>query len=356
MASDWRVLPVPLQKRACAVCGLVSSATAAPAGFFECGYSLYAHSPSASPREHRRQQLYARWIAQAYRRTAQLPQPQSVLDVGCGNGSLLLALGDEWPSATLAGCDPSAEAVAHATAAGCRVWQGTASSLPADLQVDLVVSVNVIEHVEDPMTFMRSMATLVSPSGSLLLACPDGGRAWLELLFVDHMWSFAASHLVRLASVADLDVVGWTTAPPALGSFQLLRLSRAGSAEPVAPPSESSVELIKAKRHYLQAWGSLDQYLLELSGDASSLACFGIGEAAGLLRAYAPDTWKRVKVCVVDSPEQRIFGEVPVIDYTGGRLDCPVLIGVRPDSQGVVAQRLRAAGCAVIRWDACIAA
>ena len=349
MLSDLRVLGVPLDKHVCLACGLVRRPPIGGRGLFESGYQLYDHAPGA-PRESARQNAYAKWLA------SQVDEPpRSVLDLGCGNGSLLLALRQQWPETELRGIDPSQESVGRAREAGIDARCGSVGAVRLE-QADLVVSVNVIEHVEDPMTFMRSMATLVSPSGSLLLACPDGGRAWLELLFVDHMWSFAASHLVRLASVADLDVVGWTTAPPALGSFQLLRLSRAGSAEPVAPPSESSVELIKAKRHYLQAWGSLDQYLLELSGDASSLACFGIGEAAGLLRAYAPDTWKRVKVCVVDSPEQRIFGEVPVIDYTGGRLDCPVLIGVRPDSQGVVAQRLRAAGCAVIRWDACIAA
>ena len=290
-------------------------------------------------------------------RAAGLSEGSRCLDIGTSTGANLRLLRD-LGCTRVHGLEPSVEAIRFCHAKGLGpVRQGDVCAMPfADASFDMVLATDVIEHVEDPVTFIRSMAELVSPSGSLLLACPDGGRAWLELLFADHMWSFAASHLVRLASVADLDVVGWTTAPPALGSFQLLRLSRAGSAEPVAAPSESAVELIKAKQHYLQAWGSLDQHLLELSGEASSLACFGIGEAAGLLRAYAPDTWKRVKVCVVDSPEQRVFGEVPVIDYTGGRLDCPVLIGVRPDSQGAVAQRLRAAGCAVIRWDSCIAA
>ena len=155
MASDWRVLPVPLRKRVCADCGLVSSMAPPPPGLFEGGYSLYAHAASAAPREQRRQQLYARWIVDARERAGQSAPPQSVLDVGCGNASLLLALGEQWPSTTLMGCDPSAEAVAHAKAAGCRVWQGTSSSLPTDLQADLVVSVNVIEHTGDPLAFLQ---------------------------------------------------------------------------------------------------------------------------------------------------------------------------------------------------------
>jgi hypothetical protein len=203
---------------------------------------------------------------------------------------------------------------------------------------------------------MRAMAALVSPGGSLLLVCPDGGRIWLELLFADHLWSFTGSHLARLAATANLDVVGWTEAPRGLGSFQLLQLARSGTAAPAALESKAAVDLINEKQQYLNAWKSLDRHLLTVSNDAPALACFGIGEAAALIRAYAPDTWRRVRVCAVDSPEQRVFGEIPVIDYTGGRMEWPVLVAVRPDVQGRVAERLGAAGCTVIRWDDHIAA
>ena len=78
MASDWRVLPVPLRKRACAACGLVSNAATLPAGFFDDGYSLYGHSPFAVPGERRRQRLYAQWIVTAYERAAgESAQPRS---------------------------------------------------------------------------------------------------------------------------------------------------------------------------------------------------------------------------------------------------------------------------------------
>ena len=78
MASDWRVLPAPLRKRVCPECGLVASAAPPPRGLFEDGYALYAHAPSAAPRERRRQQLYARWIVHARERAGQSAPPQSV--------------------------------------------------------------------------------------------------------------------------------------------------------------------------------------------------------------------------------------------------------------------------------------
>ena len=344
MLSDYRVLDAPLDKMACAACGLVRRASVTVPRVFESGYRLYDHAPGA-PRETARQEAYAEWLS------AQIvSRPRSILDLGCGNGSLLLALRRRWPGAELRGVDPSPESVERARTAGIDARCGSVPGVALD-RADLVVSVNVIEHVEDPVSFMRAMAALVSPGGSALLACPDGGRAWLELLFADHAWSFAAPHLARLATEAGLRVARWTTAPESLGWFQLMRLERLGATPPVAVPHEGAAALIRMKTDYLRAWSLIEDDLLARSGNASSLACFGTGEAAALIRAYAPAIWGRVRVCVVDNPEQDMFGDVPVINYTGGSLDWPVLLAVRPGAQAVVAGRLQKAGCSVIRWD-----
>jgi 2-polyprenyl-3-methyl-5-hydroxy-6-metoxy-1,4-benzoquinol methylase len=347
MASDWRILPEPLQKRACAVCGLVSSATPARAGFFERGYSLYAHPPSASQREHRRQQLYARWIAHAYRRAAQSLQPQEVLEVGCGNGSLLLALGDEWPSATLAGCDPSAEAVAHASAAGCRVWQGTASSLPTDRQVDLVVSVNVIEHFDDPLAFLRDLGRRLNRDGMLVLICPDGARPGVELLIADHTYSFASSHLAKILEQVRLRPRHLEPAPTDLGSFQMVIADNA----PASPtPTVRAAIQGSNLRAYLERWSALDGQLLPRLGDGG-VSCFGVGETAGLLRAYAPRTWQRVRSCTADEiTEPSRFGQVPAVPLDQLADDEPVLLGVRPQDQPGLVERLSSRFAHVVSW------
>src|SRR5687768_4018978 len=150
MASDLRVLPQPLGKMACTRCALGCRAEM-PRGalrLFSSGYALYAHGPGTTF-ERTRQEEYARWIARA------LPAPPTrIVDVGCGNGSLLAALGDVWPGAERLGCDASAESVAYAAASGLRVWQGTAATVPA-VAAELVLAVNVIEHTPDPAQFLR---------------------------------------------------------------------------------------------------------------------------------------------------------------------------------------------------------
>jgi SAM-dependent methyltransferase len=348
MASDWRLLATPLRRHACLACGLLATRTQFSSGLFEDHYALYAHSPTDVRRERERQRAYARWILDACHRAGKTAQPRFVLDVGCGNGSLLLALKAHWPSATLIGCDPSAEAVAHAAGAGCTIWQGTASSVPSRVQADVVVSVNVIEHTDDPLAFLRNLRGGLTDDGTLVLICPDGGKPGVELLIADHVHSFAARHLCSLLERAGLAPRDVEQAPTALGSFQLI-IAGTAQAAPEALSPLTTVD-VSACRSYLQQWSALDAQLLSRIGDGG-VSCFGIGEAAGLLRAYTPRTWQRVRSCTADEvrPSSR-FGSLPAVPLEQISADATLLLAVRPQDQPGLAARLSSRFARVISW------
>src|SRR5215831_7494494 len=91
MLSDGRMLDRPLAKDDCSRCGLLGHRhtpdAAEIAGYFREGYTLYAHAPGR-PEERARQEAYAEWIAAQIRPRGAV----RLLEIGCGNGSLLLAL------------------------------------------------------------------------------------------------------------------------------------------------------------------------------------------------------------------------------------------------------------------------
>jgi SAM-dependent methyltransferase len=342
IASDWRVVREPLGKHACDACGLGTRPTLPEAArdLYRDGYALYAHPPGEMF-ESARQSQYAAWITSACGVT-----PRRVLDVGCGNGSLLLALRDYWPDAELLGCDPSPASVAHGAAHGLDVWRSTAEDVAAEIAADLVVSVNVIEHMADPAAFAASLRRAGTADASTIIICPDGSRPGVDLLFADHLWSFTAGHLASVLARAGVAHADTVIAPPSLRPFQMV-IARSTGRAPDAIQVDAR-DLNRRRAAYLERWRALDERLHARL--PAGVVCFGVGEAAGLLRAYAPRSWSRVRACTADRSPRLQFGDLPVLPLDDLPAETPILVAVRPPLQPAIALRLRARFANVTTW------
>lgn len=121
-----------------------------------------------------RQQLDRHW---GFESTALKPLVgRRALDVGCGAGLLaepLARLG-----AAVTGIDAAAENVAaarvHAEGQGLAIdyRQGELDQL-GEARFDLVVSMEVVEHVTDPAAFVAGLAERLAPGGLLILSTPN---------------------------------------------------------------------------------------------------------------------------------------------------------------------------------------
>ncbi|TBR21475.1 class I SAM-dependent methyltransferase [bacterium] len=106
---------------------------------------------------------------------------QSVVDLGCGGGELLLEVAAANPAARLCGVDAS-----EAQLAENRRRHPGGEWLTADLDFpeavppalagtfDAVVASEVLEHVERPRVFLANALTLARPGGRLLLSTQSG--------------------------------------------------------------------------------------------------------------------------------------------------------------------------------------
>lgn len=341
IGSDLRIVGRPLEKVWCSACGAIAYGAQTPAVVvFDQDYTLYAHE-AGRMEEVRRQSGYARWLA------GHIDAPSSVFEAGCGNGSLLLALKEFWPGARLSGIEPAPGAVRAAKRRGLSVECGilNAQAVAAAGVADIALSINVIEHVLSPSQFVRS---LVSAGRRIAVVCPDGSVPNVELLFIDHLHSFTPAHIARLFEDNGLRVDLQVSAPSAIGDFQLTIGTPHGSFEPTA---SSEARPFAPHEAYLRAWTALDASLMRRLPAASTVSCFGAGEAAGLLRAYAPQTWSRVERCVVDHPDSSVFGELPVESADTIREGETILMGVRPAVQAALSDRVARLGCTALRWD-----
>lgn len=128
------------------------------------------------------------------RQLAQMPKGL-LIDVGCGNGDkLLLARQLGWRGV---GIEMDAAAVQAATAQGLDVVQGGYERLANYAgQADAVVCSHVLEHVHQPLDFLRLLLASLRPTGVLLLSVPNASSGLRHHYGADWRGLEAPRHLV----------------------------------------------------------------------------------------------------------------------------------------------------------------
>lgn len=109
-----------------------------------------------------------------YRFAIPFTRGRRVLDIACGEGygSAALAAGG---AASVIGVDVAEEACAHASSRyGIDARVGSAEAIPlADASVDVVVSFETIEHLNDPARFLEECHRVLAPGGCLVISTPN---------------------------------------------------------------------------------------------------------------------------------------------------------------------------------------
>lgn len=140
-----------------------------------------------------------------------LPEPRTVVDLGCGAGNVTRLLAERWPGAAIAGVDSSEEMLAKARAAKADLSQVSFHS--ADIgswspssQVDLVYSNAALHWLPDHATLFPRIARAVAPRGVLAVQMPrnfaEPSHTSVVEVAQSARWRERLSGLVREAPVA----------------------------------------------------------------------------------------------------------------------------------------------------------
>jgi SAM-dependent methyltransferase len=147
--------------------------------------------------------------------------PARVLDVGCGAGQFLMRF--EHLGMEPFGVDADPAACASVSKLGYTVWHGEMNGVPAGMKFDLVSAIGVLEHIDDPLSFLRELAERVAPAGEILIGVPNArslnrlasrlsSHDWDMFLEPGHRWGFDVVSLSRLARRARLSLKASSTA------------------------------------------------------------------------------------------------------------------------------------------------
>jgi SAM-dependent methyltransferase len=351
--SDGRLIKKVLRKRSCLTCGTACHADSVSA---EDARALYVHgyelAKAAPGSDAVRALAYANWL------TDKFSPPRAVLEVGCGSGTLLRELSRRWPDASCIGIDPALPEETYADA-GLRLRRGGIEDMPAETDgFDLIIAINVIEHMPDPAAFLAALQARLAASGQIAFVCPVAEPPNVELLFYDHFYSFTSHALAAIISSASLRLRKIAPAPPAIGDFQLIITEASQPVSSFMPAERSFADLGAERQSYLETWRELDAALLARLDDRKRLVAFGGGQAAALLRAYAPRLWDRLEAIILDAPEEVWNLGKPVESYRDvvhSLGDADILIATAPRAQKMLAQRLQDDGLRPILYDDLVA-
>ena len=146
--------------------------------------------------------------------------PGSVCDFGCGNGELLKMVAERMPEIRLAGIDITDNQIAENREVYPNMGWYLADLASEDYEnplgtgVDLGISSEVIEHVENHRAYVRNVFSSLNPGGALVLST-QSGTVYPTEKYVFHVRHWPASDMRELlAETGFTDIKVWNEGYP----------------------------------------------------------------------------------------------------------------------------------------------
>lgn len=198
---------VPLRYRICRYCGLVflspRFSAAQLAGFYATTYReviTTTESDDKHLREHQRRAAHLTTFLRAHRGSV-----RTHLDIGCSTGALLSEVRERFGCRLSVGVEPTHRYRARA-AANFHVVDHLEKVGPPDGGFELVTLSHVLEHLTDPLEYLRLLhRDYMAPHGHLLIEVPNlMGHSSFE---ISHQYCFYTKTLRNLLGRAGFEVV-----------------------------------------------------------------------------------------------------------------------------------------------------
>jgi len=106
--------------------------------------------------------------------------PSAWLDVGCGDGSLVMTASDIGFNAM--GLDARQDSVQKLKQFGIQVYQGNFTSVNVNGQVQVLSMMDVLEHMAYPRQALQKAQSVLTKGGLLIVSLPDLGSSVWRLL------------------------------------------------------------------------------------------------------------------------------------------------------------------------------
>lgn len=140
-----------------------------------------------------------------------IPERANVLEVGCGAGGILQAFMDQ--GHVITGLDFGKEYLNYGVSRGLNLINGSIEKLGGD-KFDLIILNHVLEHIPEPVKFIRELSAHLSAQGKIFIGLP--GVYYIPLDYDNnihyylqnaHCWHFTLKSAEYLMNLAGLEMI-----------------------------------------------------------------------------------------------------------------------------------------------------
>ena len=162
------------------------------------------------------------WALRSY-----TPRARSFLEIGCGTGFVLRAIGEALPELELTGSELFTAGLEHAArrVPGAELLQMDARQIPFEDQFDAIGAFDVLEHVDDDREALAECRRALHPGGALFVTVPQHPWMWSSADdYAHHVRRYTRRELVAKLNEAALEPLRITSFVTLL--LPLMALSR----------------------------------------------------------------------------------------------------------------------------------
>lgn len=289
--SDSRIADRRIDNYLCLDTGLVFNASGARGSekdFYTDEYDLHSENDNSEFKYFESDKVVGIYddIADFIVQSTTFSGKPSILDVGCGKGILLRKLQAKYPDSPLHGVEPSRNALKffQKVFPDVSIFEGIFEDSPfLDKKFDLIVSNGVLEHVPDPVAFLKNIRACVADAGYLYIGVPNFKNNPADLFTYDHLSRFTPETVNMVFQLGGFEIAASKISDQRVPMWYVLKPVKVKSIEEIAVDVDQSSKLIEKTLLEIDAFfKSYQEAAQQAKAKKKKVAVYGTG-ALGLI-------------------------------------------------------------------------
>jgi SAM-dependent methyltransferase len=207
----------------------------------------------------------------------EIPEGGRLLDVGCSNGNLLKTFHIERPRWGLFGSEVTDG------------WKKTVLALPGvedfyvgrqpsfPLTYDIISLSHVVEHLPNPIDFLKHLCGSLAPDGFIVIATPNIRQNPIDLLIADHCSHFDENSMAQMLTAGGFEIVHLTASSI---PKELVSIVRVATKAQLHPPRQFRDAPMDLCRYYFKLMEGVGNEARSARAEASVFGIMGSSVAA----------------------------------------------------------------------------